>query len=126
MDKIKTNIKERVLQIAKNQNISYETFFNELGISYSNFKGRQKETSLQSDAIDKILTKYPDVDIEWLITGKEKKESLKENIVLSEPQENYGDSYKDKYIEILEENRELQKKVINLMEINSSLKKYSH
>lgn len=71
MDRKKTNIKERVLQIAKNQNISYETFFKDLGISYSNFKGKQKESSLQSDAIDKILTRYPDVDLQWLITGKE-------------------------------------------------------
>jgi len=29
MDKIKTNIKERVLQIAKSKGISYEFFFND-------------------------------------------------------------------------------------------------
>lgn len=70
MDRKKTNIKERILQLAKNQNISYETFFKELGISYSNFKGKQKNSSLQSDAIDKILSKYPDTDLHWLITGE--------------------------------------------------------
>ena len=54
MDKIKTNIKERVLQIAKDKGLSYEFFFSDLGLSYSNFKGKQRNTSLQSDSIDKI------------------------------------------------------------------------
>jgi len=65
-----------VLQIAKNQNISYENLIRFV-ISYSNFKGKQKESSLQSDAIDKILTRYPDVDLQWLITGKETKQAEK-------------------------------------------------
>lgn len=112
MDRIKTNIKERVLQIAKNHKISYETFFKDLGISYSNFKGRQRETSLQSDAIDKILSKYPDVNLEWLITGKEAKQEEKEKIALNEPSESYGKNYKDLYIEVLEENRQLNKELI--------------
>lgn len=77
MDRIKTNIKERVLQVSKNKGISYEVFFKNLGLSYSNFKGIQKNTSLQSDAIDKIMTIYPDVDLHWLITGKE--ETIIEN-----------------------------------------------
>jgi hypothetical protein len=72
MDNIKTNIKERVLQIAKSKGLSYEFFFNDLGISYSNFKGKQKNTSLQSDSIDKIITKYTDIDLHWLITGQKK------------------------------------------------------
>jgi hypothetical protein len=44
---------------------------------------------------------------------------------LKEPPESYGNSYKDKYIEVLEENRQLQKKVINLLEVKETLKKYS-
>ena len=34
MDKIKTNIKERVLQIAKDKGLSHEFFFSDLGLSY--------------------------------------------------------------------------------------------
>ena len=69
MDNKKTNIKERVLQIAKNQGIGVEKFFASIESSYSNFKGEQKKTALGSDTIDKIVSKYPDVDLNWLITG---------------------------------------------------------
>ena len=68
----KTKIKERILQIAKNKGISYEKFFNEIDSSYSNFKGEQKKTALGSDTIDRIIAKYPDIDLHWLITGEYK------------------------------------------------------
>lgn len=64
-------IKERVLTIAKEKKISFEKFCEGIGMSYSSFKGPQKSSSLNSDAIDKIITKYPDVDVHWLITGTE-------------------------------------------------------
>ena len=44
---------------------------------------------------------------------------------MNEPPESYGKDYREKYIEILEENRELQKKVINLLEVKETLKKYN-
>ena len=57
-----TEIKERVLQIAKYHGVSYEKFSNEIGMSYASFKGN-------SDAIANIITIYPDVDCYWLLTG---------------------------------------------------------
>ncbi|MDD7912965.1 hypothetical protein [Polaribacter ponticola] len=36
---------------------------------------------------------------------------------------NYENSYKDKYLKVLEENRDLSKKVIGLLESNNNLKK---
>ena len=97
MDKIKTNIKERVLQIAKSKGLSYEFFFNDLGISYSNFKGKQKETSLQSDSIEKIISKYTDVDLHWLLTGQSE---YPKNEVLNEVSESSTEpNYKAKYNE---------------------------
>lgn len=70
MDEKITNIKERILQIAKNKGIKYESFFDELGLSYGNFKGEAKKTALNSDSIAIILTKYDDVDPIWLLTGE--------------------------------------------------------
>lgn len=70
MDKNISNIKDRILQIAKNKAISYEKFFGDLGISYSNFKGRQKESALGSNVLEKIISKYPEISPLWLISGK--------------------------------------------------------
>ena len=120
-----SKIKLRLLQVAKSKGISYEDFFKDFNTTYANFKGKSLKSSLRSEVLVDFSTKHPDIDLQWLITGKEAKKEEKEKIVVNEPPESYGDSYKDKYIEILEENRELQRKVISLMEINNSLKKYS-
>lgn len=64
-----TTIKDRVLQIAKYYGVSYEKFSSDIGMSYASFKGKAKLTPLNSDAVVSILTIYPDVDCEWLLTG---------------------------------------------------------
>ncbi len=65
-----SNIKDRILQIPEIKGISKETFFEELGMSYGNFKGKSKTTPLNSNSIADIVSKYPDVNIDWLITGR--------------------------------------------------------
>jgi hypothetical protein len=118
-------IKERILQFAENKGVKKTKFPEKIGMTYSSFKGDALKTPINSEAIGNLLSLYPDVDLEWLITGKEAKQKVKEEIAVNKPQENYGNNYREKYIEILEENIELQKKVINLLEINETLKKYS-
>lgn len=70
MDKKISYIKERVLQISEYKGIAKERFFEDLGMTYGNFKGRQKTTSLNSDFLDKIISIYPDINSEWLLTGR--------------------------------------------------------
>lgn len=70
MDKKISNIKERVLYITDFKGVSKEKFFENIGMTYGSFKGKQKESALNSDAIDKILSIYPDIDANWLLTGK--------------------------------------------------------
>ena len=70
MATIFSNIKERVLYISENKGITREKFFDDLGITYGNFKGKAKEKALSSDVLAKIITKYPDINPEWLLTGK--------------------------------------------------------
>lgn len=71
MDEKYTNIKERLLYFAKNQSIGIENFLENIGMTYGSFKGKAKEGSLNSNAIVEIYTKYPEINIEWLLTGNE-------------------------------------------------------
>jgi hypothetical protein len=74
-----TTIKERVVLIAKKQSISQERFFHSIGMTSANFRGKAKETPLNSNALANIITKYPEVDLHWLLLGESK--SSKENIL---------------------------------------------
>ena len=69
MATIFSNIKERVLYISESKGITREKFFEDLGITYGNFKGKAKEKALSSDVLAKIITKYPEINSEWLLTG---------------------------------------------------------
>ena len=70
MENKSSNIKERVLQIAEMKGIAKEKFFEDIGMTYGNFKGKSKETPLNSNAIADIFAIYPEVNLEWLLTGK--------------------------------------------------------
>jgi hypothetical protein len=66
------NVKERVLLIAERKEISKTEFFKDVGLSYANFKGGQKNTALSSDAMIAILTRHPDISPAWLLLGEGK------------------------------------------------------
>ncbi|QHN64877.1 S24 family peptidase [Bergeyella cardium] len=70
MDKKISNIKERILEISDYKGIGKEKFIENFGMTYGNFKGKQKLTSLNSDFLDKILSEIPEINAEWLLTGK--------------------------------------------------------
>lgn len=63
-------IKDRILQLAKYKGFKLEDFFKKIGMTYGNFKGKSKETPINSKAIEDILSIIPDVNVEWLLTGK--------------------------------------------------------
>lgn len=69
MKEILPNIKDRVLYLAENKEISKQDFFRKTGLKYSNFTGKSKESDLASKSVAEILLKYPDVSPEWLLTG---------------------------------------------------------
>ncbi|WP_134345744.1 hypothetical protein [Flavobacterium psychrophilum] len=103
MENLDLNIKERVLQICDYKQINKETFFKALDISYANFKGVQKKSTLNSDTIAKIISNYDDINPVWLICGTGN--MLKENLELSE-NENSNNSdlleLHDRVIDLLE------------------------
>lgn len=69
-EKIIYNIKDRVVLIAQEKGINMLDFFNELGLSYGNFKGVQKKSALSSDALAMILSVHKDVNPAWLLLGE--------------------------------------------------------
>lgn len=64
------NVKSRILYLVKNQGFKYEIFFPKIGMSYGNFKGNAKNTPINSDALAKILSFFPAVNLRWLLTGE--------------------------------------------------------
>ena len=64
-----TNIKERILYFTDFKGFAKEKFFDDLGVTYGNFKGKAKEKSLSSDILAKIVSNYPEINSEWLLTG---------------------------------------------------------
>lgn len=78
-----TNIKERVVKVSENKLISKKEFYQEIKMTSANFRGKAKNTPLNSNTILNIITKFPDVDLYWLITGVSKSEFLSKNEVSS-------------------------------------------
>lgn len=65
-----SNIKERILYLAEQQEDSKQKFFKKINITYGNFTGEKKIRPVNSDAIENILRNYPETNPNWLITGK--------------------------------------------------------
>jgi hypothetical protein len=65
-----SNIKERILQLLEIKGVAKSTFFGKIGMTYGNFTGKSKNTPLNSEAIADIFSIFPDVNLEWLLTGK--------------------------------------------------------
>jgi len=64
-----TTIKERVLLICEEQTVSKTKFFTQFGQSYSNFTGRDKKSPISSDFLTRMVIKYPNYNLKWLLTG---------------------------------------------------------
>ncbi|TXD83543.1 hypothetical protein ESY86_08980 [Subsaximicrobium wynnwilliamsii] len=84
-----TNIKERALHVAKIHEQSYQDFCAAIGMSYASFKGSAKNRPLNSDAIGNILTTYPKINAEWLLTGAG---PISPESTLNEPYQTYKTS----------------------------------
>lgn len=106
------NIKERILYFADYKDISYTKFFKDIGGTYGNFTGNNKNTSVKSSLLANLLVKYPELNPEWLLTGKgemlkDQRERSIEAAMVNEPHAEYG--YKNC--------KELEKEIIYLKEI---------
>ena len=113
------NVKERVLLIAERKGISKTEFFKDVGLSYANFKGGQKNTALSSDAMIAILTRHPDINPAWLLMGEGKMMRSAETI-RPEPQiaatSSEGPSVSKQLVSALEQTIKAQEKTISALE----------
>lgn len=64
------NVKHRLLQYAKLQNIAMMEFYKKTSISQSNFSGVGAESALSTDKIIHILITFSDINPDWLLLGK--------------------------------------------------------
>jgi len=69
MDKNLT-IKDKIFAFLEHKGIKKVDFFEKTGIQSSNFKGKNKSSQLGGDMIVKVLTTYPDLSADWLLTGR--------------------------------------------------------
>ena len=83
--------------------------------------GATSVTTKQVIAIDKIISKYTDVDLHWLITGEKKYSTNDVSNIVSEPS-NEPD-FKAKYYECTENYMKLNQEVMALRKENNNLKK---
>ena len=69
MDKIST-IKGRIFAFIESQGIKKTDFYQAVGLSESNFKGKNLSSQPGGDMIVKISTEYPILSLDWLIMGE--------------------------------------------------------
>lgn len=63
-------IKERIIQVIEFKKFKKEDFYSKIGMTSANFRGKAKETPINSNAIENILSIIPEINLLWLITGK--------------------------------------------------------
>lgn len=70
MDKILAPIKQRIIQFIDFKGFEKKYFFELHDISASNFRSQSLKSEVGGDVIAKISSHYPELNPEWLITGK--------------------------------------------------------
>jgi hypothetical protein len=113
-------IKDRLLFFIKNYTKMGQNKFEKfIGITIGNIN--KIKNGISTTTVEKIFLKYPELILEWLIIGEGnmlKAATSDGGDILAEIQKLKGeiDNWKDKYMAVLEENRELNKE-------NNALKK---
>ena len=77
-------IKERIIQFIDLKGVTKEHFYNKIGMTSANFRGKAKETPINSTTIENILSEFPDLNLDWLITGKGEMTKMPTQIVKNE------------------------------------------
>lgn len=91
-------IKDRIIQLIEYKGIAKESFYKKIGVTSANFRGKAKESDVVSVTIAKILSEIPDVNTEWLLTGK-------------------GSMLKPNSLQLIDKNRKTTDRVIEDQEI---------
>jgi transcriptional regulator with XRE-family HTH domain len=100
MEKIISGTVERIQQLIEFKNISKREFSQKIGISHSLIG---KSNSIGSDKLERILSVFPDVNAEWLLTGEgdmlcTSNEDLVKNRIITNHQSKRNDLDKEMYL----------------------------
>ena len=117
-----SNIKYRIKEFAEKTGENKDLFFEKLGTTSANFRGKKLDTGVNGDLIGKIVSLYPDINLHWLITGKTKYAEGEVQNTLNEPKADLED-YKAKYYACTEKYMQLNEELKALQHSNARLKK---
>jgi hypothetical protein len=118
-----SNIKERIVQLTVALGVSQRAFGKNVGMSAA-WVGTMSDRSIGSDVLAKILAKYPEVNVRWLVTGEG------ETFILETEDANDNETsgvvfYKNLYASVLRDNSTLRIENEKLrQDIYSSIDKY--
>ncbi len=86
---VNSKIKDRLLKFIKLKSISVNQFHKNIGVGNGYLS---KVTSIGSDIIESIVENYPEINVEWLITGDGSilKKEPQTDMEVKEPYETYG------------------------------------
>lgn len=121
-----TSIKQKIRQVADLKGISYQSMYKIIEMTDGSFKGSAIKRPINSDALVKLYTKFPDINLEWLLTGKGAmicEPAQKPAIIEDLEKELQG--LKDKYYKLMEENHDLLVELRALESKNSKPQKAS-
>lgn len=103
-------IQERILQVIENKEITPYRFCKDLGLSMGYL---DKRGSIGTDKYLKIIEYLPEINPEWLLTGKGSMLKSEPQPAVSSPQPQENDKYissLEKQISLLEKNNALQER----------------
>lgn len=111
-------MKERILQFIEYKRLSKNKFYKETGLSNGIL---DKQGGISSDSLEKIYYVYPEINLDWLLTGKG--EMLKKEGLLQQAHNNISSTItQHQTIHAPEEYQELKEENKRLAQENSSLK----
>ncbi|AVM49332.1 transcriptional regulator [Capnocytophaga sp. oral taxon 878] len=119
-------MKERILQFIEYKRLSKNKFYKETGLSNGIL---DKQGGISSDSLEKIYCVYPEINLDWLLTGKG--EMLKKEGLVQQAHNNISstitqhqtihapedyETLKKENQRLTQENSGLKDKIIQLME----------
>lgn len=111
-------MKERILQFIEYKRLSKNKFYKETGLSNGIL---DKQGGISSDSLEKIYYVYPEINLDWLLTGKG--EMLKKEGLVQQAHNNISSTItQHQTIHAPEEYQELKEENKRLAQENSQLK----
>lgn len=106
----KSLIKKNILQYLKLKDITMYEFYKKTGITRGVLS---QNNGMSEENTTKILAYFQEINPEWLLTGKGSMLKSEDCNKIQEDEISNNVDYKEKYINIIEENRELRIDIIN-------------